>query len=422
MIEHLTQKQVEDCCRQQLSAAELLSVSDHLGECEACRRRIEKALNGDASFLALRSAVLDDEASQDARVHLTLKQTSDYVDGKLSGEGLQMVADHLSHCEQCALMVDDLGAFKNEIGPSLDREYHPALVPSQDEGWWHQSVASLQGLFRRPPVLAFGAALAALLLVVTGWLILRAPSQRTPSPEVAVAPTRSPQPTPVPVVAQLTDGEGQLTLDQEGRLSGAESLPAAYQNLLKEALTTQRLERSSQLEGLSRPSSSLMSTDQEGHKFSVIEPVGTVLMTDRPTFRWSLMQGATGYIVEVYDSRFNPMATSPQISGNSWVLPRSLPRGSVYTWQVKAMKDGQEFTSPRPPAPQAAFRILDQAKANELVSAKRAYGSSHLVMGLLYAEAGLLKEAEQQLRELQNANPDSEIAQKLLGKIRALRR
>ena len=145
-------------------------------------------------------------------------------------------------------------------------------------------------------------------------------------------------------------------------------------------------------------------------------------MTDRPTFRWSQMEGTTGYFVEVYDSKFELVATSGQLTSNSWRVPQQLGRGGVYSWQVKAIKDGQEFNSPRPPAPQAKFRILDQAKANELAKARRAYPSSNLTMGLLYAEAGLLREAEQELLKLQKANPDSEIARSLLSQVKELRR
>ena len=165
-----------------------------------------------------------------------------------------------------------------------------------------------------------------------------------------------------------------------------------------------------------------MSTDGQGSEFFVIEPVGKVLMTDRPTFRWSPMEGATGYVVEVYDGNFNMVAASPQLTKNSWVAPHSLSRGSVYACQVKAIKDGQELKSPRPPAPQARFRILDQAKATELERARQAYSSSHLALGLLYAQAGLLKEAEQELRVLQKANPGSEIARSLLSQVQELRR
>jgi hypothetical protein len=191
---------------------------------------------------------------------------------------------------------------------------------------------------------------------------------------------------------------------------------------VKKALTTGRVEKSSKLNGLNRQASSLMSSDNPNDKFSVIEPVGNVLMTNQPTFRWSPLEGASGYVVEVYDNNFKLVTTSPQLPNYSWALPQSLPPGQVYSWQVKAIKEGQEITSPRPPAPQAKFRILDQAKANELAKARRAYASSHLALGLLYADAGLLKESEGELRILQKANPDSDLARKLLRHVQALRR
>ena len=400
-------------------------MSDHLGECEACRRRIEFAMDGDAAFFALRSEVFGEAAEGSSphllRAHLTAEQLARYVDRDLSGEELQMVTDHLACCEQCALAVDDLRVFKDQIAPSLEREYHPSAVSSTAEGWWHRTIASLAAPFRNAPGLAFGAATIILLAAMTGWLIWRTQPQSEPKQEIVLTPPPTPQPEPAPVIAQLNDGEGQLTLDREGRLSGADDLPPAYQSMLREALANRRIEASPNLNGLTRPSSSLMSADNEGNEFSVIEPIARVLMGDRPTFRWSPLKGATGYVVEVYDGDFNLVASSPQLIKNSWTAP-PLSRGKVYGWQVKAIKDGQEITSPRPPAPQARFRILDQPRANELAKARRSYPSSHLALGLLYAEAGLLNEAEQELRALQKANPDSEIARSLLGQVQALRR
>ena len=438
MAEHLTPKQVEEYSRQQLGVAELLSVSDHLGGCESCRQRIEYGMNGDAALVALRAGVFGEVAagasSPLARAHLTAEQTAGYVDKNLSGEELQTVADHLTHCEPCALAVNDLDAFKNQVAPALAREYYPATASLPTEGFWQRTFGALAAPFRHSPRLAFSAALAILLLAVTGWLIWQAAQGGGPKPEMvealpsppAPAPVPAPVPAPappsVPVVAQLNDGAGQLTLDQEGKLAGAGDLPPAYQRLLKEALTTRKIEKSSQLRGLSRPPSSLMSTDKQQSEFSVIEPTGKVLLSDHPTFRWLPLEGATRYIVEVYDSQFNLAATSPELASPVWASSQSLARGQVYSWQVKAFKDGQEFTAPRPPAPQARFRVLDQAKAHELAQARRAYPASHLTLGLLYAEAGLLKEAEQELRALQKANPDSEVARSLLSQVQALRR
>jgi hypothetical protein len=324
------------------------------------------------------------------------------------------------------MAVSDLRAFRNAIAPSLEREYAPDVqLPHRVERSWWQTFAAL---FRTSPIPAFGGAvLAVLLLVFVGWMVWRTPRQEknevaaaspTPSQQPSFAPTIQPEPVPaVPIVAELNDGAGTLTLDRDGKLSGADNLPAEYQSLLKKALGGQRIEKSPQLQGLTRPPSSLMGSNDVAKGFSVIEPAGSVLMTDRPAFRWSKFDGATSYVVEVYDDQFKLVASSLQIPALSWTTPQSLARGHVYSWQVKASKDGQEITSPQPPAPQAKFRVLDQAKVNELSRAKRTYASSHLNLALLYAETGLLKEAEQELRLLRRTNPNSDIPRNLLRQI-----
>ncbi|HET6977953.1 MAG TPA: hypothetical protein VFI24_16610 [Pyrinomonadaceae bacterium] len=423
-MEHVTQKQVEDYSQNRLPATELLAVSDHLGECDDCRRRVEAGLNGEAAFFALHDETLAENGLGGA--HLTSEQTAEYVDKNLNGEALQVVVDHLGNCEQCVFAVEDLRAFRNEVAPSLDREYRPATVPVTTK-----RRESLFSRFRIAPVPAFaGAALAILLLAMIAWIVWRAPKDERQ--EVVAVPSPSVQPTPIPtasvqpesvaVVAQVNDGAGVVSLDQEGKLSGADNLPAGYQDLLKKALSGQRIEKPSELQGLTRPSSALMGSNDQQREFSVLEPGGNVLLTDRPTFRWSRMEDATGYVVEVYDDQFKLVSSSPELTNLAWTTTGALPRGHIYSWQVKAIKDGQETISPRPPAPQAKFRVLDQTKANELVKAKRAYASSHLTLGLLYAEAGLLKDAEAEFRLLRRNNPDSEIAKKLLGQVQAMRR
>jgi len=428
LIEHLTQNEVGDYCRRQLCPAALLNVADHISTCEPCRQRIENELSADAAFFALRSEVFGEREETSlmalARSHATPEQTAGYVDGTLAREELQMIADHLSRCELCAAAVDDVGAFSYRITPSLDREYHPAVAPPSMKAWWDAAVASLAAFVPRSAGLAIGSAFAVVVLAVASWFVWRtmpveqkqeSVASTTPSSQLEASPSER-------LVAQVYDGKARLTLDETGKLSGAEALPLAYQTMLKKALSSQQIGESLRLKGFSRGSSPLMSGRKEAEAdFGLIAPIGKVVFSDRPTFRWSPLRGATGYVVEVYDQAFNLVATSPELTNSSWAVP-SLPRGTVYTWQVKAIKDGQEITSPRPPAPQARFRIVDQAKANELLKARRMYSSSHLALGLLYAEAGLLEEAEQELRALRIANPDSEIIRRLLGQIQAMRR
>ena len=47
-MEHLSQKQIENYSQNRVGGAELLAASDHLGECEACRARVEAGLDVEA--------------------------------------------------------------------------------------------------------------------------------------------------------------------------------------------------------------------------------------------------------------------------------------------------------------------------------------------------------------------------------------
>jgi len=432
LSEHLTQEQIEGYGRRALSATELISASDHLGVCESCRRQVEQALDGDAAFFSMASDTLG--AAAEARsasltlTHLIFEQTADYVEGNLSDEELRAIKDHLTGCEMCGAAVNDLRAFRNQVAPELGREYQPATVRALVESRWRRFVTSIT---HRSPALVFGSALTALVLIVAGWLIWQGKRQKetitetTPTPTVTpiVSPTRPEEGAGEKLLAQLNDGGGLVALDGEGKLSGVDYLPPSHQQMVKEALTNRRLEKSPLLAALPRPGSLVIrGSDNQSDRFSVIEPVGKVTLSDRPAFRWTRLEGATSYVVEIYDDAFTLISSSASLAGNTWTPPKPLKRGVVFSWQVKATKDGQDFITPRLPAPQAKFRILDQVRANELTRSRRDYASSHLTLALLYADAGLLDEAERELRTLQKANPDSDIARRLLSDVRNMRR
>jgi hypothetical protein len=361
LSDHITPTQIEDYGRRPFPAAEWLFVSDHLSVCEECRLKVEGTVDFEATYLALKSGVFDEAMATESR--------------------------------------------------------------------WRRLVATIPSFWPKSSTLIFGSAVATLLLAVASWLGWQALQRIKARPKVAVtipSPGVSPPASPSPhsegapiIIAKLNDGGGQVTLDREGNLSGVDHLPPAYQQMIRRALTVQELERSPLLAELFPPGDRPRGDGGVWRvEFSVIEPVGVVTLSDRPTFRWSQLNGATGYVVEVYDERFNLAAASPQITDHSWTAPRQLKRGGIYYWQVKALKEGRELKSPRPPAPQAKFRVLDAARANELAQARRAYASSRLTLGLLYAQAGLLYEAEREFRALQEANPNSELAHRLLKQVR----
>ena len=425
MTEHLSSAQVQDYHRLELAPAELLGVDDHLAECPECRRLVESALVNDA--IGLYTILAEGMA---LAPHLNFDQSASHVDGLSTGEERRMIEDHLASCARCATLTADLRDFRNEIAPHLDREYLPqGATPATEPraGLWDRVVAALSKRFLKIPAWIYSA-VALSLLVVAVWMetskrttpqIAHATPTPTPSPSINFA---SPTPDIATALIRLNDGGSSLALDARGRLAGVDQWPSEYRRMTEDALSNQRAPRSALLAGLSRPGSSLMGGDDKGRRFAVIEPAGIILLTDRPTFKWTRLDGAEGYVVEVYDARFELVSSSPTLTDVIWTTPR-LARGQVYSWQVKAIRGGQDFfIAPRPTAPQAKFRILDRTTAVEIARARREYASSHLLLGLLYARAGLLAEAEQEFRALQKANPDSDAPRKLTASVSGPRR
>lgn len=354
-------------------------------------------------------------------------------EGTLAAAELAQVTSHLEQCADCAEEYRLAAAMKDWSAKAATTHADvlaapttkPATKPARSWGtWFHWQV----------PALAF----ASLALLALAWFAWRAWGNKnvqheivtaspTPTPTATVTATATPLPTPsetptAPLVAQLQDGQQLIALNQQGELSGADHLPPAYQQMVKEALTTQRLERSASLTGLHSSANVLRGSDEQGNTFALLQPVGKVVRTPRPMFRWSSLAGASSYVIEIYDAQFNLVASGPRLTKTNWTATQSLPRDQIFSWQVKAEKDGQEIKAPQANAPQATFRVLSQTKANELAQAQRKFGASHLTLGLLYAEAGLLDEAEQEFRALQKANPSSPLARRLLANVRALRR
>ena len=89
---------------------------------------------------------------------------------------------------------------------------------------------------------------------------------------------------------------------------------------------------------------------------------------------------------------------------------------------MTAIHEGRELLSPAPPAPPARFRILEPSRLAELERAKASSAGSHLVLGVVYAQAGLLEDSERELRELLRVNSGSDVARRLLRSVEARRR
>ena len=417
---HLTKTQLEDFTAQRLAAEDLSALTLHLADCAACRQRA--ALRQPALYPALHSAVL----AESEPVHLTFEQLADFVDGRLAGETQQFARDHLSHCQQCGAAADDLRTFSQQVADELAVELKPAAQAPPLPPLGERLGERLREWFTTPWLVTVSVTTALLIFGLLGWRMLKRDDQQvvtvTPSPTVAptIEPTATvaPTATPLNLLAQLNDGGSSLGLDAQGNLQGAETWPPRYRQLVQEVWQTSRLPRSTALKGLGSASAALMGSPSSATAFGLLAPVKQIVATDRPTLRWQPLAGAESYEVEIVNEQYEQVLTSPALTANLWQVPQALPRGRVYAWQVKALKDGETYKAPQPPAPLARFRVVGQKEFAEIQTAKARYGTSHLLLGQLYAEAGLLDEAEREFRALQQANPTAALPKKLLAEIR----
>jgi hypothetical protein len=435
MSEHLSTQTIEGYGRRELTAPELLVADDHLATCDECYQRVSspERLPSAGSFLVQNLQV---EAGTN-RDHLSYEQLVAMVDNAVDDVSREIAVVHLEVCSQCAAELAGLQALR-EAATTPAQEPTPrrsATSLEQFLWWWRQP-----GLWDWPRLA--GATLTVLFVGTLAWVIWR--SARQPLTEVAdsthpAVVSESPVPstggsegqvsgTPSPnasqessprIVVALNDGGQRVMLDEAGNLIGLPTLPPSYYELIKTTLSRQRLILSPALEGLSGKDGVQMGAPPEGVDFTLVSPVGTIVRSNRPTFRWHPLAGARSYVVKVFDTSFKNVAVSLPQAETEWKANVPLARGSVFLWQVIANKNGEEIKSPVAPAPGARFRVLARAKTVEVEHAERTYSNSHLVLGTLYAQAGLMVDAEREFRLLLKANPGSALVQKLLQNVSA---
>jgi hypothetical protein len=208
-------------------------------------------------------------------------------------------------------------------------------------------------------------------------------------------------------------------VDDRGNLVRVQPLPPE----VKKALERKAVSPPQFLAALVGKQGHLMGGAEGAQGFGVQAPIGTVVATTAPTFVWRPLEGATSYRVEVFDASGNEAARGEGLTETRWTPEKPLPPGRVYQWNVFALREGQEIDqAPKPPAPPAKFKVLEATNAAELERARRLYTGSPLTLGVLYAEAGLLDDAEREFDQIVKANPHSEVARRLRNSVRDLRR
>ncbi len=462
MQEHLTEQQIEAYRQRALAPGARLTLDRHLAACAACLRRVVDPEHVDLAFTSLKESFLT--PPDEEPFHLSHEELASYATGRVDEVDRTIFESHLADCTRCSQAATRLAHVNSDLIMKQPAELPHRARPSIAAG-----VAAYWRTLARPR-LAYVAGFI-LALISAALLLFSLQSNRRTEDQAQSAPagkhdqdqarTASPtQPDPAPTQAQgepatqsaganatgplapktslpprrvpsqitpanvvsLYDGDQQVTLDQRGRLSGLAGVSEPIQQAVKKALATHELVRPAALDELAAQRITLLNEGADAVPFALSAPVGVVTLAERPTFHWRPLAGADSYTVAVFDADFNRVVQSAPQATTNWSSPVALARGRIYFWQVTATRAGQEIVSPVAPAPRARFKVVDADKAREIEQTQRTRPGSHLVLGILYADAGLLAEAERELQSLVNANPRSQVALKLLRQVRSWQR
>lgn len=147
-----------------------------------------------------------------------------------------------------------------------------------------------------------------------------------------------------------------------------------------------------------------MGTSPPAPVLTVVGPRGTRVRDLQPVLRWKGMhRGAKGVvIVQDTDGFTVAKATIEQKGegGNSWRVPsRKLARGKVYSWIVQVIDSNGKIGEQAPKAAEreARFQVLGEVELRALDHALARCGKNPMFQGIVYAQFGLMEEAEREL-------------------------
>ncbi len=440
VTEHISAEAIERYAARTSAPTETLAVQRHAAACEMCREKLSQVFNAEKAFVSLQNDFAFDDFAGEPE-HLPYEQLALFVDEKLDAVENEIMQSHLAICLECEKDLADLRGFQAIANA-------PPIEKAETKSFWQRLFAfdSFGGF------VPAASAATILLAVLTGaWFLLRSNQTdeiaqvnvnkiiASPSPisndnaqnsdnqnanqqtnfnanPVNAENNQSPkQPENVPNQSpELAFSDGQITVDQNGDVRGLENLSPSAQRVIRQSLQTGKVLIGAN--SLGGGSGVLMGGNDEtgGVPFALLTPVGKVIRENQPVLRWKPLKDATSYNVAVVDANFRVVEESGKLTATNWKPTKPLSHGATYSWQVTATRaDGSETVSPSSPAPQAKFKVLDQKTTDDLNRLEKT--KSHLALGVLYAQSGLIQEARREFEILVRKNPRSQIARRLLA-------
>lgn len=382
--DHLTEEELRAYAQRVLLPEQLLNASDHLADCVECRERLALAVD----------AARNQSMAADTP-NLSYDELVEYLDEDIDPLRRRTLSQKLQHSPQSRLELEDLTKFRAGIN---------ALPPNE-----FRKPAGQSRILMFPSALMRYALPLAAAIAVTGAALWWSMHGR----ETAG-------------IVTLHDGDRAISLKANGRLRGLSGVPGELMPLIATAMREEKMKIPPTIHSLVGDREILAGAPNESSEFRVKGPVATAVRERMPRFHWNAQPNAAQYRIRIVDCERGEVIMTGESDGprTEWTPAGALEAGKVYQWQVEALRNDEVIArTPKPPEPEARFRVLSDNERLKVESIGRSAASkSHLAMAVADAEAGLLDEATEQLRILSKENPSSQIPQKLIEQIKAVRR
>ncbi len=430
---HLSQGQRLGYLQRTLPPDLLRQVDHHLDLCDSCREAVASHSEARMGFSALRHelATISAEDSE----HLPYETLEAYVDGRISPMQLRKAETHLEECGPCVERLESLRALQEEMAARPTTE-----LAGDRATWWRRLWPSKSGLVHGsgPARLAWASTAAAFILIIIVVLSqMQVGSLRSRLDTMVTESTRRESETARfrAQLAQLTDESVRLKQERQKDAVARQRLTQQKAELMR------KLKATRQANAIAAPGSDLplakqppehiaallkrdvlMSGSDGENRFRLLNPVGTAVTENRPTFRWTRVPEATRYRVSVSELRdVSHEVLTATVEKTEWTASRPLVPGRAYSWQVIPYQNSEEIPGALSSPVRALFLVLDRPTAEALQRRADESGTLLRRLAVQYANAGAFDRAEEILIGALSGHPLDLDARSLLAQVRRMR-
>ena len=338
--------------------------------------------------------------AEDLVRHLTPEDLKSYANGRLTSARLSYCQAHLDSCEECREELEDLRTVKSDLSAFPRPEPNRGVLARRN---------------RRRGLTLPQAAMVAVIFVaaaVSAFLWWGRGSPRAKKTSVAVAVAQSPTPLAgIPAPAPAMPTRDTRVADEIA------ALPDDLRSAVSEAIQHGKLQLPPDVSRLGlRPN--LPAAPETTKGFALLGPFGETISETRPEFSWQPLAGATRYSVVIVDAGLHPVQRSPALRTTVWRPRRHLRRDRTYLWEVTAtLRGGSKVVASEPSTSETHLRVIALKLADEIAHFRRGHPEAHLVLGTVYAQAGMLTESADELGKVPPGDTSYNTARKLLASL-----